>query len=255
MVNLTEYQRNRKYISLVKPFAGMIDAYVDSCDIWLKWRQTDWPRLSADYFVARHTPPLRTAKTLERHAGPSRILFTGSKYVLGLDRDRLSRFLSCVCALGHPIDWYLPGTDDVRATARSLTQNPLFAVKEPVEKSHLFDLMSDYDVGLHWAPMAERVYDPDYFDSAASNKIGEYISCGLVVAHAGNPGLSFIPDDICVVYDPTEPEVGARQLAAAISDTEKIFQMRQLTQAYHHEVLNFERQWEGVIQHLMRASS
>lgn len=138
--------------------------------------------------------------------------------------------------------------------ARSFSDHPLYSVRGPVEKSRLLQTLDQYDVGLHWAPMAEADYDPDYFHSAASNKIGEYIAAGLVVAHAGNPGLSYLPAEICAVFDPTNPEAGADQLAAALSDRVAVERKRAASFRYHLEEMNFESQARPFIHHVMARS-
>ena len=148
------------------------------------------------------------------------------------------------------IDWYLPGEADIRALARSLTSAPGFNVRDPVEKSRLLQTLGAYDVGLHWAPMAEQHRDPDYFNSAASNKIGEYISAGLAVAHAGNPGLEYLPDDVGIVFDPTDPEAGADQLAAELVDRAGLEQRRAASLRYHLDEMNFEAQAARFTMHL-----
>lgn|GEM_PF-3140183 len=177
--------------------------------------------------------------------------FTNSKYVLGLNRERISRFLSRLCDNGIVVDWYLPGAEEVRSIARSLVSHPRFAVCDPVEKSRLMDTLGKYDVGLHWAPLAEQAYDQDYFLSAASNKIGEYLAAGLVVAHAGNPGLSYLPEEVCAVFDPTDPVAGADQLAAALADRATVERKRQAALRYHLDEMNFEAQTAPFVRHVM----
>lgn len=248
---LTEYQRDRKYIALVKRFAHLIDAYVDICDVRLHWRRRDWPRMKATAFVVRQAPLRRADVARDVPERSPQIVFTGSKYVLGLDRGRLSRFLSRLCERGVAVDWYLPGAEDARSTARSLATHPLYNVLGPVEKSRLMDTLERYDVGLHWAPMAEESFDPDYFNSAASNKIGEYVATGLVVAHAGNPGLAYLPEEVRVVFDPTDPEKGADQLADALLDRPALQRRRIAVQRYHEDEMNFEAQASPFVEHVM----
>jgi hypothetical protein len=95
--------------------------------------------------------------------------------------------------------------DESRDIARTLLSHPLYTVRERVGKAQLLDTLGGYDVGLHWAPMAEQDYDYNYFQSTASNKIGEYVAAGLAVAYAGNPGLSFLPREISLVFDRPTP--------------------------------------------------
>ena len=246
-----DYNTNRWYTRIAKRLSRQIDVYVDVCDMRLQWRHKEWPEMRAMPFVIRNAPQRRPDTAHEPHQNATRIVFTSSKYVLGLNRDRLSRFLSRLCEHGISVDWYLPGADEVRSLARSLTAHPLYTVHGPVEKSGLIGTLAGYDVGLHWAPMAEKDFDPEYFYSAASNKIGEYIAAGLVVAHAGNPGLSYLPEEICAVFDPTDPEAGANRLAAVLSDRAAVERKRQAALRYHDEEMNFAAQAASLIRHVI----
>lgn len=249
-----DYHGDRKYVAALKQLAKLIDAYVDICDVRLKWRQAAWPQMRAIPFVIRQAPQRRSTAHHAAHDGPIRVAFTNSRYIFGLNHDRLSRFLTQLCVRGIAVDWYLPGPEEARTMARSFSDHPLYSVRGPVEKSRLLQTLDQYDVGLHWAPMAEADYDPDYFHSAASNKIGEYIAAGLVVAHAGNPGLSYLPAEICAVFDPTNPEAGADQLAAALSDRVAVERKRAASFRYHLEEMNFESQARPFIHHVMARS-
>lgn len=247
----SDYHKGRWYTEVLRRMASMLDAYVDVCDVRLAWRQRDWPAMKAKAFLVRQAPFVRFDAGHLAHKGVPRIVFTGSKYVLALSRDRLSRFLQRVCERGISVDWFLPGPEEVRTAARELTTHRGFVVRPPVDKSSLVATLAGYDAGLHWAPMAEAAHDPDYFLSAASNKIGEYIAAGLVVAHAGNPGLSYLPDDVEAVFDPTDPESGADQLASAVSDRASIERKRLAAKHYHLEEMNFEAQASALITHLI----
>jgi hypothetical protein len=90
--------------------------------------------------------------------------------------------------------------------------------------------------------MAEQGYDYNYFQSTASNKIGEYVAAGLAVAYAGNLGLAFLPREISLVFDPTDPEAGADQLAASLSDRAGLGRMRAASLRYHQGELNIDAQ-------------
>ena len=177
--------------------------------------------------------------------------------MLRLNRDRLSRFITRLCQSGVSVDWYMSGFsgllsgDDLRASARSLTDHPLFRLREPVEKARLLETLGEYDAGLFWAPLAEQNFNRSYFLSAASNKIGEYIAAGLVVAHTGNPGLAYLPQEICAVFDPTDPEAGADQLAAALADRAAVERKREAALRYHDEEMNFEIQAAPFIRHVL----
>jgi hypothetical protein len=239
---ITEYQRDRMYMQFLRFLAGHLDVYIDICDVRLAWRRSDWPQMQAKDFVVRQAPFSRSGETLPVHAGQARMVFTGSGFVLGLDRNRLSRFLGRLCESGIEIDWLLPGPEERRSVARSLVSHPGLRVLPPVDKIALIATLSEYDVGLHWAPMAEQALDRDYFASAASNKIGEYIAAGLVVAHAGNPGLAYLPDEVSLMFDPTDPDAGADALAAMLSDRSIIEQRRAAALRYHLEEMNFDAQ-------------
>lgn len=229
-------------MKIVKVVSGYIDVQLECCDVLCRFRQEDWPKMTAKPFILRHAPPLREGARLLPHQGPARVVFTSSKYVLGLNRERLSRFLGRLCSHGISVDWYFPHQDENRAIARALLSHPLYTVRERVEKAQLLDTLSGYDVGLHWAPMAEQDYDYNYFQSTASNKIGEYVAAGLAVAYAGNPGLAFLPREIALVFDPTDPEAGADQLAASLSDRPGLERMRAASLRYHQEELNIDAQ-------------
>jgi len=220
----------------------LIDLQLECCDVLCRFRQEDWPKMAAQVFVMRHAPPLRARQAVDAHAGSPRIVFTSSKYILGLNRNRLSRFLARLCAHGISVDWYFPDQGANREIATSLLSHPLYNVRQRVEKAQLLDTLSGYDVGLHWAPMAEQDYDYNYFQSTASNKIGEYVAAGLAVAYAGNPGLAFLPREISLVFDPTDPEAGADQLAASLSDRAGLERMRAAALRYHRQELNAEAQ-------------
>lgn len=244
--------RDRKYMKLVKVMADQIDVQIDACDRLREMRQQDWPRLNATSLTIRHSPMRRQGAVFEPHEGPARIAFTSSRYILGLNRDRLSRFLARLCDRGISIDWYFAETAETRAIAQSLVSHPLFNVRPPVEKRLLVDTIRNYDAGLHWAPMADQAYDYNYFQSAASNKIGEYIAAGLVVVHAGNPGLCFIPDDVGLVYEATDPEAGADSVAAVLLDRVEVERRRRACLRYHLDEMNFEAQSAPTVDHLLK---
>lgn len=254
-----DYYRGKMGMTLIGRLSHRLDAYVDVCQLRLEWRQLDWPRIRATPFVIRQAPFRQQAGVPRPHAGMARIVHTGSSNALRLNRDRLSRFITRLCRNGVAVDWYMSGSsglqagDDVRASAAGLTDHPLFRLREPVEKAHLLEALSDYDAGLFWAPMAERDSNRSYFLSSASNKIGEYIAAGLVVAHTGNPGLSYLPEEVCAVFDPTDPEAGADQLAAALSDRAAVERKRRAALRYHLEEMNFETQAAPFIRHVLGA--
>lgn len=246
----SDYYRGLWHTEALKYFAHKLDLSIEVCDQRVLWRKRDWPKLRADCFVVRQAPHRRSDVEFNAHSGAVKVVFTGSNYVLGLDLVRLGRFLNRLCELGISIDWYLPGPVTVRSLAAALCTHPLFSVREPIEKYQLLNRLSDYDVGLHWAPMAESKRDPYYFQSAASNKIGEYIAAGLLVGHAGNPGLAYLPQEICATFDPTIPEQGAEQLAAALLDRTTVEKKRAAALRYHIEEMNFERQADQLIQEI-----
>lgn len=247
----SDHYKGLWHTELLKRVASSLDAYIDVCDIRLEWRRQEWPQMRCRNFVIRNSSMRGDSTQVEPHNGPAKIIFTSSRYTLGLNRDRIARFLSRLCENGISVDWYLPGSPDIREIARSLLSHSLYSVRDPVEKPELFATLTRYDVGLHWAPMAEKDHDPHYFLSAASNKIGEYALAGLVIAHAGNPGLSYLPDSSCVVFDPTNPELGADQLTAAISSREVIEGKRNAALRFQQEEFNFEAQAAPFIQYIM----
>lgn len=154
----------------------------------------------------------------------------------------MSRGPARLCSHGISADWHFAHQDESRHIARTLLSHPLCTVRERVGKAQLLDTLSGCDVGLYWAPMAEQGYDYNYFQSTASNKIGEYVAAGLAVAYAGNPGLAFLPREIALVFDPTDPEAGADQLAASLSDRASLERMRVASLRYHQEELNIDAQ-------------
>ena len=266
-----DYYSYGKGMAMIARRADRLDAYVDVCDVRLQWRQRDWPHMRAAPFVVRHASYRKEGVSYEPHSGRPRVVYTGSRHALDLNRDRLSRFIARLCERGVAVDWYVVGSTDVQSTgslrseARSVADHPLYRVLEPVEKSRLFDTLAKYDAGLFWAPMAElgapvpnpksTLADPNVnkslFLSSASNKIGEYIAAGLVVAHAGNPGLSYLPEEICAVFDPTDPEAGADQLAAVLSDRAAVERKRKAALLHHEEEMNFETQAAPFIRHVI----
>lgn len=252
----SDYYGRNWSVDILKHFAQVLDVYVDVCDMRWQWRKADWPNMRATPFTIRNAPQRQVDLHLAAHRGNVRIVHTGSKMVLDMDRERLSRFVDRLCSSGFSVDWYLPGPPDLRSTARSLTQNPLFSVCNPVNKTELLKTLRAYDVGLFWAPMAEcNDNRKSIFLSAASNKIGEYISAGLVVAHTGNPGLRYIPEEACVVFDPTDPEVGADHLARAIADRADVDRKRLAALRYHDTELNVEAQAAPFIRHVLQSGA
>lgn len=250
-----DHDRDRRYMKAARIMAGMIDIHIEGCHVLSQMRREDWPRMKAEPFVLRYAPLRRGGASFQPHAGPVRIACTSSRYILMLNRERLSRFLGRLCDHGIAIDWFFPQTGDSLEDARSVLSHPLFAIRPRVEKDRLIDTLAGYDVGLHWAPIVEQDFDVNYFRSTASNKVGEYVAAGLAVAYAGNPGLSFLPPEVSIVYDPTDPEAGADQLAAALSDRAAVERMRRASLDYHLEHLNFDAQAEPILRHVERLSS
>ena len=258
----SDYYSQGKSIAPLAGMANRLDAYVDVCDMRVRWRRRDWPRMTAAPFVIRHATDQQAVVAYRPHAGPPRVVCTGSRVMLEMNRDRLSRFIMRLCNNGVSFDWYVTGFselrsgEDLRSEARSLADHPLFSIRAPVAKSHLLATLSEYDAGLFWAPVVEvddPVMDPksgladpnlrkSLFLSSASNKVGEYIAAGLVVAYGGNPGLAYLPEEVCAVFDPTDPEAGADQLAAKLSDRSAVERKRQAALRYHRDELNFEMQ-------------
>lgn len=260
----TDYDDRARYLMLQKPFAGLLDVWIDICDLRVQWRQHDWPRMTAIPFVVRQAPhrvqrvgPVPAPP--EASALPSpRVVLTSSKYLLLRDRARLSRFLAALCERGIELDWYLAlDDDDDAAAARSLCADPRFTVRPAVEKAALLPLLGGYDAGLFYAPLAE--YDPrdpagrSHFLSAASNKIGEYIAAGLIVAHSSNPGLAYLPAAVGLAFDPSDPDAGAEQVACVLHDRAEVARRRSAVSRYHEDEMNLEAQAAPLIRHLLEA--
>lgn len=246
----SDYHKEKWHTHVLRGLSSRLDVYVDICDMRLAWRQRDWPRMRAATFVVKQAPSRDEGLPYASHSGETRVVFTGSSYLFGLDLDRFSRFVSRLCDRGIAFDWYLP-EQTAHAQARSLSRHPLYRVLPSIPKPSLLATLGGYDVGLHWAPMAESGKDPQYFASAASNKIGEYIAAGLAVAYAGNPGLAYLREDIRYIYDPTEPEAGADHLANELASRSVLERKRAAAVDYHHSELNFETQASGLIAHLL----
>lgn len=101
----------------------------------LQWRKRDWPRSRAKPLGIRQAPHRRDDARHETHQGSAGIVSTGSKYVLRMSRDRLSRFLVRLFGLGISVDRYLPGSEEMRAAARALTPpHPFLTLHAPVGK-------------------------------------------------------------------------------------------------------------------------
>lgn len=253
-----DYYQSR-HMTLIGRMAGQMDVYIDICDLRYAWRRRDWPRLAAPAFIQRQAPRLQPEAPFVPHEGAPRVVYTGSRNVLcWMDRARLSRFITRLCGRGVAVDWYLPGTPEEREMAQSLADGPLYRVLEPLGKDALLERLPTYDAGLQWAPLAERVnatpFWDAYFLSAVSNKIGEYIAAGLMIAHSGNPGLAYLPEEVCAVFDPTDPEQAADRLADALSDREALERKRAAALEYHRGEMNFETQLAPLIRHIMSGS-
>lgn len=254
-----DYHGDRRYLGVVGKLSGFLDAYVDICDVRLQWRQKDWPRMKATPFIIRQAPFLRHDNSHITHKGLSRVVLTGSNLILKMNQERLSSFIGRLCERGVALDWLLPGSEDVRAAARGLSKHPLYAVRDPLPKPALMEALGHYDVGLFLAPIADadlsRHWDRSVFLSGASNKIGEYIAAGLVVAHTGNPGLAYLPDEVCAVFDPTDPMAGADQLADQLADRATVERKRQAALRFHLDEMNFEAQAAPFIRYVMEGAS
>ena len=250
--SFVDFHGGRPYVRALKPLAGAIDAYLDVCEMRVAWQKDLWPRMTAPAFVARNTPLRQPERPLAPHSGPARVVLTGSALLMLeiCSPARLGRFVARLCAHGVSLDWYIhasPGKlSAALAAARGLCAHPLYRVHEPLPKRELLDVIGDYDAGLFWAPLADAdlnvARDRSVFLSAASNKISEYIAAGLVVAHTGNPGLSYLPADVSVAFDATDPEAAADQLADALSDRVTVEQKRQSALRYYQTEMNFQAQ-------------
>ncbi|WP_425104866.1 glycosyltransferase [Ancylobacter sp.] len=250
--SFVDFHGARRYVRALKPLAGVIDAYLDVCEMRVAWQKDLWPRMVAPAFVARNAALRQPQRPFAPHAGPARVVLTGSALLMLeiCSPARLGRFIERLCAHGVSLDWYIhasPGKLSVALdAARGLCAHPLYRVHGPLPKRELLAVIGDYDAGLFWAPLADAdlnvARDRSVFVSAASNKICEYIAAGLVVAHTGNPGLSYLPADVSFAFDATDPEAAADQLAAALSDRPTLERKRQAALQYHQTEMNFEAQ-------------
>lgn len=259
-----DFQGARRYVRAMKPLAGAIDAYVDICDMRVEWQKEVWPRLTAPVFVARSSALRQPELPFAAHLDGARVVLTASAPLM-LDICHPARFGSFVerlCAHGITLDWYIHATEsrlpDALAAARALCSHSLYRVHAPLPKSELHSAIRDYDVGLFWAPLADAdlsiARDRSVFLSSASNKISEYIAAGLAVAHTGNPGLGYLPADVSISFDPTDPEDGADQLAAALSDRAALEARRRAALRYHQSEMNFEAQIAPLVGYLREGS-
>lgn len=250
-----DYYVDGKGMALLSRLCRFLDGYIDVCALRLVWRKRDWPQMTASTFVVRNAPPLQEHSSIEVHSGAVRMVFTASSTALSfMNMERLSTFIDRICQHGIQFDWYLPGTGSMQATeqavmnARAMTRNSLFSVRAPKEKGELMELLRSYDVGLFWAPLADcnpnDHFQYHYFQSAASHKIGEYLSSGLLVAHTGNPGLAFIPSEACIVFDPSDPIRAADLLASNLLDRSSVDLRRAAALCYHQREMNFQSQIE-----------
>lgn len=257
----SDFQSERRYVTAMKPFASAIDAYIDVCDLRVGWQRELWPRMKAASFVVRNAPWRQPDAPLEPHEGAPRMVLTGSAPMMlhATNPARFARFVTRLCGHGISLDWYLMADEAARDAARALSSHPLYRVRDPLPKSRLLPELRTYDVGLFWAPMADgdlsRARGRSIFISAASNKIAEYIGAGLAVAHTGNPGLSYLPPEICAPFDATNPEAGADQLAAALADREGIERRRQAALRYHQHEMNFEDQVAPLVDFFLKNGS
>lgn len=253
-----DFHGDKRYVTAMKPLAGMVDLYVDVCDLRVDWMREAWPRLSARTFVARNAPLRQPERPPEPHEGVPKVVLTASvAMTMHYTRpDRFSRFATRLCEHGISLDWYTIMREEQRAEVHGLCTHPLFTVRDPLPKARLIEELRGYDVGLFWAPMADadlsRAPDRSIFISAASNKIAEYMSAGLMVAHSGNPGLAYLPPGLSVAFDATDPEAAADCLAAAILDRDAVERARLAAWRYHRNEMNFEAQSAPVIDFLLQ---
>lgn len=251
----SDYHRGVWYTEALNRVSPLIDLYIDICDLRVRWRSDDWPGMRARKIIIRQAPFLERNRSFDAHDGSPKMVITGSALLLETNSQRLSRFLQRLCERGVSIDWYLPASSDMRMRADSLLIHRLYNVRAPVSRLDLMSEISQYDVGLFWAPLADcdptSAWDRSVFLSAASNKIGEYIAAGLVVAHTGNPGLSYLPGDVCAIFDPTDPEAGADQLATALWDRAEVERKRRAARQFHLDEMNFETQAAPFIRQIM----
>lgn len=249
-----------RYDRLFRLLAGHLDLYIDICDLRVAWRKQEWRKLDAPTLVIRQAPRLQSVEAIEPHTGPPRIVFTASAFQIlnYMNVDRFAQFVSRLCGNGVAFDWYLygEGTDYAEnARLASLVDHPLYTVRVSVPKPALMSALRRYDAGLFWAPLADARESPQIdrqvFLSAASNKVGEYVAAGLIVAYTRNPGLAYLPENITFAFDPSDPIASADELTKLLSDREDVEYRRRAALAYHRVEMNFEVQVDSLIKALL----
>lgn len=255
-----DYTVAQRYDRLFRLLAGHLDLYIDICDLRVAWRRQEWRKLDAPTCVVRQAPRLQPTKAIEPHEGPPRVVFTASAFQIlnYMNVERFKQFVSRLCGNGVALDWYLygEGTDySQNARLASLIDHPLYTVRVSVPKSALMSALRRFDAGLFWAPLADAdkssQVDRQVFLSAASNKIGEYIAAGLIVAHTSNPGLAYLPEALTIAFDPIDPIASADELSKRLFDREDVERRRRAAIAYHSSEMNFEVQVDSLIKALL----
>lgn len=252
-----DYVERAWWLSLLKRNAGRLDAYVDVCDLRLAWREAEWSRLCRPRFVVRNAPPLRNDLKFESHSKNPRLIFTGRDYGDAMRSDLLLRFIKRMCQSGFQVTWLMPGESHERSAAIEAVNHENFSVLEAVDKGTMNKLLASYDVGLLWTPTTRRQNETERtnYVSAASNKLGEYLASGLLIAHTGNPGLRFLPNDVGIELNPWHPEESAETLALLLTNRNRIKLARAAALRFHRDVLNASVQSDFFVSFLFDGKS
>ncbi|WP_146115865.1 glycosyltransferase family 4 protein [Malikia granosa] len=251
-IYFSDYIENNINEIIIKKFSRYLDLCIDVCDLRVQWRITEWPKLQCKTIVVRQATPVKKNIKLDKHCGPAKIIFTGSNYGAGMNWELLGDFINTLCEKGILFDWYLPGTDNIREKAKKLSNHPNYTVYPPVRKSELLNLQRNYDFGLFWAPYSEETtkLNRSIYASAASNKICEYQSSGLGIIHTGNPGLSYLPENISFKINPWDINKTIKNLFDIIESRNKIEEIRLNSLAYHIKTMNSENQIEPLSKYI-----
>lgn len=251
---------NSWFTPLMRYFANRFDAYIDICDLRLSWRKSEWIKLKCPTFIIRQAIPFDEEKKFEPHNQNPKIIFTGSDLGKHMQWELLSRFINTLIELGIEFHWYLPGTSEKRIKAQLISDSKNYCVFEPVAKKELLELLPKYDAGLLWAPVESintiKPKDTIVFSmlSAASNKICEYHAAGLLTIHTGNPGLTYLPQEVGYSINPWEPEQSAVRLASFLKQTELLENSRKAAFNYYLNTMNVEKQTETFVKFLAEHS-
>lgn len=251
----SDYIEDAWWLPILRRSSSLLDAYIDVCDLRMRRRQAEWPRLPEARFVMRNAPPLRKISEVKPHCGARRVVFTGRYYGDADRTDLLLRFVEALCENGISFTWFMPEEQKYRATIEESLRHDLFCLRPAVSKEELWRQLGLFDCGLLWRPVSETErrdgVNPNYL-SVAPNKVGEYLAAGLFVLHTGSPGLDFLPPDCAVAVDPFKPEAAAEGLAHFLKDRSMVESFRGSAFRLHERSLNAEMQCAQFVDWLER---